>query len=228
MTLRYRAILFDAGGTLLFLDYPRLAAVVQAACAAGPEAETLRAAAAAAARELEQDNGSEGERAARYLRALFLHAGLDPAHWEAAQAALYRAHREQHLWSGGEPATGGALARLRDAGFRLGVVSNSDGRVAHALAAAGLAQHFDVVVDSRIAGVEKPDPRIFLLALDQLGVEPAEALYVGDVYEVDVVGARNAGLAAALVGVTDADGVPGVLCVRSVADLVNELLGAST
>lgn len=223
--LKYRAVLFDAGGTLLFLDYPRLAEVVQAGAGAGPDAAALRGAAIPAARELERDTGSEGERAARYLRALFRHAGLADGAWDAAQAALYAAHRERHLWSGGRSDTGAALARLRHAGVQLGVVSNSDGRVAHALAEAGLAQHFDVIVDSRAAGVEKPDPRIFHLALDQLGVAPGDALYVGDVYEVDVVGARSAGLSAALVG---GEPVPGVLCATSVAELVDILLGAST
>src|SRR5918995_5785358 len=95
--LKYRAVLFDAGGTLLFLDYPRLAEVVRAGAGAGPDAVALRGAAAPAARELERDTGSEGERAARYLRALFRHAGLADGAWDAAQAALYAAHRERHL-----------------------------------------------------------------------------------------------------------------------------------
>ena len=85
-----------------------------------------------------------------------------------------------------------------------------------------------MIVDSRVAGVEKPDPRIFHIALEQLDVAPGDALYVGDVYEVDVVGARNAGLAAALVGAADAGDMPGVVRADTVADLVNVLLGAST
>ena len=43
-------------------------------------------------------------------------------------------------------------------------------------------------------GVEKPDPRIFHLALKELGVKPGEAVHVGDFYQVDVLGARKAGL----------------------------------
>ena len=222
--LKYRAILFDAGGTLLFLDYERLAAAVAAACGGGPSAARLRDAAPRAALELEQDNGNEGERAARYLRTLCVGAGLPPEQWPAAESALYAAHRERHLWSGGDAETGAALARLRAAGLRLGVVSNSDGRVEQALKSAGLGGHFDVIVDSRIAGVEKPDPRIFHAALDRLGIEPAAALYVGDVYEVDVVGARNAGLDAALVGVAEAAGIAGVACARNVSELVDTLL----
>ena len=84
-----------------------------------------------------------------------------------------------------------ALARLRAAGIRLGIVSNSDGRVEQALEAAGLRDYFDVVVDSALVGVEKPDPAIFRAALDALGVAAGEALYVGDLYEVDVLGARR-------------------------------------
>ncbi len=96
--------------------------------------------------------------------------------------------------------------------------------MAQALDSAGLGEHFEVVVDSKLAGVEKPDPRIFRAALEQLGIEPAAALYVGDVYEVDVVGARAAGLDAALVGSDTAAAPTGVPWSPSVSDLVNTLL----
>jgi putative hydrolase of the HAD superfamily len=135
-------------------------------------------------------------------------------------------HRARHLWSAGDRRTAPALARLRRAGARLGVVSNSDGRVREALAAAGLLDAFDVVVDSAEAGVEKPDPRIFHLALEPLGIAPAEALHVGDVREVDVAGARRAGLAAALVG-PGAVGDDDILAAATVADLVESLLAES-
>ena len=59
---------------------------------------------------------------------------------------------------------------------------------------AGIRDAFELVIDSQLVGVEKPDPRIFAIALERLGLPPAAALYVGDIYEVDVVGARRAGL----------------------------------
>jgi putative hydrolase of the HAD superfamily len=106
------------------------------------------------------------------------------------------------------------------------VVSNSDGRVEEALVAAGLRDCFDVVLDSALVGVEKPDPAIFRAALAALGVAPDEALYVGDLYDVDVVGARAAGMEAVLL-VPDAAGPgPGPDCRRisSLAVLADDLL----
>jgi putative hydrolase of the HAD superfamily len=221
--LRYRAVLFDAGGTLLFLDHARIAERLSTVCGARLTPAMLDQAAPAAALALDQAAGTDGERAARYLEVLCLSAGLPAARWVAARRELHAMHRERHLWSGGEPRNAAALERLRERGIRLGVVSNSDGRVEDALRAAGLADYFDVIVDSSVAGVEKPDPRIFAAALEPLGVAPADALYVGDVYEVDVVGAHAAGLAAALVG-PNAGTVADVPSAPTVADLIGALL----
>jgi FMN phosphatase YigB (HAD superfamily) len=62
----------------------------------------------------------------------------------------------------------------------------------------GLAEYFSVIVDSHVVGFEKPDPRIFHWALQRTGVTPNEAVYVGDFYSLDVVGARRVGLDAIL------------------------------
>lgn len=223
--MRYRAILFDAGGTLLFLDHARIAERLNAVCGARLTKAGLDEAAPGAAQALEQAAGSDGERAARYLEVLCLSAGLPASRWLEARTALYAMHRERHLWSAGEGRTADALARARERGIVLGVVSNSDGRVDDALRAAGLRDYFDVVVDSSIVGVEKPDPRIFLAALEQLGVAAGDALYVGDVFEVDVAGARAAGMAAALVGPNA--GAADIRSAATVADLVDELLAAA-
>jgi putative hydrolase of the HAD superfamily len=214
-----RAVLFDAGNTLIALDYARLAAGIRAATGRAVAADQLRERAAEAAAWLEQGQGREQERAVAFLESLFLMCGVLPEELPAVRTEVVRLHQERHLWIGVEPGTVEALARLRDAGLRLGVVSNSDGRVAHALEAAGLRAYFDVVVDSTVAGVEKPDPRIFAVALDALGVEPAAAVYVGDVYEVDTVGARRAGMHAVLLD--PAAGRPGadVPAIRSLAEL---------
>jgi putative hydrolase of the HAD superfamily len=79
-------------------------------------------------------------------------------------------------------------------GPRRAVVSNSDGRAEWHLEHTGTRAGLELVVDSQIEGVEKPDPRIFHIALDRLGVAAARALYVGDIRSVDEVGARAAGM----------------------------------
>jgi HAD superfamily hydrolase (TIGR01509 family) len=160
---------------------------------------------------------TDRERARVYLEALFTGAGVPADRMEEVARTLRRLHEEWHLWCRTAPGTAEALDRLRAAGLRLGVVSNSDGRVEEALTAAGIRDRFDLVLDSALVGVEKPDPAIFRAALTALGVAPGEALYVGDLYDVDVVGARAAGIDAVLL-VPDA-AAPGPEC-RRVASLV--------
>jgi putative hydrolase of the HAD superfamily len=173
---------------------------------------------------MEQASGSDQHRAAAYLEALFLLGGVPRERLGEVRSCLRRMHHERHLWSSVAERSAESLQRLRAAGLRLGVVSNSDGRVEQALEAAGLRNYFDVVIDSALVGLEKPDPRIFHAALDALGVAPGEALYVGDLYEVDVIGARAAGMEAVLLG--DPERVPDRACrsVRSLETLVNDLL----
>jgi putative hydrolase of the HAD superfamily len=224
MPASLKAVLFDAGNTLLFLDYDRMAAAVGAALGVPLDPARLAGAAGDAARAAERARGEDRDRARVYLEALFTGAGVPAARMEEVRGCLQRLHRENHLWCRLAAGTRAALDRLRAGGLRLGVVSNSDGRVEEALVAAGLRDCFDVVLDSALVGVEKPDPAIFRAALAALGVAPAEALYVGDLYDVDVVGARAAGMEAVLL-VPDAAG-PGPDCRRisSLAALADDLL----
>jgi len=85
------------------------------------------------------------------------------------------------------------LARLGRR-YRLGVVSNFYGNLAAVCRDAGIAALFGVLVDSTQAGVSKPDPRIFELALDGLGVSATEAVFVGDSPGRDMHGARRTGM----------------------------------
>ena len=90
------------------------------------------------------------------------------------------------------------LQALRTAGKRLGVITNGQNEwQAQKLEALDLGDRFDVVLISEAEGLRKPDPRIFARALDRMGVEPSEAMFVGDHPDVDIAGARAAGLAAA-------------------------------
>jgi putative hydrolase of the HAD superfamily len=218
-----RAVLFDAGNTLVFLDYDRLAQGVGSGLGLPLTGPDLARHAAAASQAMERVTGSDQQRAATYLEALFRLGGVPAERMGEVRDCLARMHAERHLWCSIRDHTREALERLRSAGLRLGVVSNSDGRVEEALRAAGLSDYFDVVIDSSLVGVEKPDPRIFQAALDALAVRPEESLYVGDLYEVDVVGARAAGIEAVLLAASPG---PGQSCrtAATLDDLVNTLL----
>lgn len=94
-----------------------------------------------------------------------------------------------------------ALRSLSTAGYKLAVVSNAWGTMAQWLEQAKVCSVSDdelprvaAVIDSHLVGIEKPDPRIFQLALDQLGVASDRSLYVGDTVRFDVNGAVAAGL----------------------------------
>jgi putative hydrolase of the HAD superfamily len=173
---------------------------------------------------MERAAGSDQERAAAYLETLFRLAGVPAQRMGEVRECLARLHAERHLWCSVREQTHESLSRLRDAGLRLGIVSNSDGRVEQALAEAGLREYFDVVIDSSLAGIEKPDPAIFRAALDALGVDPDEALYVGDLYEVDVVGARAAGIEAVLLSARSSPPDRQCRTAASIAELVDALL----
>jgi putative hydrolase of the HAD superfamily len=95
-----------------------------------------------------------------------------------------------------------ALLALEAAGYALAIVSNAEGTMEAQLAEhrvcsvdGGAVAQVAVVIDSHVVGVEKPDPRIFHLALDVLGVEPHRCVYLGDTVLFDVEGARAAGIA---------------------------------
>ena len=116
---------------------------------------------------------------------------------------LVRNTQNSANWDQMRPGTREALDRIRSR-FRIAVISNSDGRIDQALTQSGLRDCFETVTDSGNIGVEKPRREIFEAALKTTGATPDESLYVGDVYSVDYVGSRNAGMQAVLFDVADA------------------------
>jgi putative hydrolase of the HAD superfamily len=79
--------------------------------------------------------------------------------------------------------------------YNLGLITNGPGAIQRAkIERFGLADYFDVLIISGEVGVAKPDPAIFMLALERLGVGPAEALFVGDMLKYDLLGAEAAGI----------------------------------
>ncbi len=101
------------------------------------------------------------------------------------------------------PGTRDALDRIGQ-NFRIAVISNSDGRIEQVLSNCGIATCFESITDSGTVGVEKPRAEIFEAALRAMKARAGESLYVGDLYSVDYVGARNAGMEAVLFDVAGA------------------------
>ncbi|HXD98924.1 MAG TPA: HAD family hydrolase [Candidatus Acidoferrum sp.] len=197
-----RAVVFDAGHTLLEMDYGELTAYLRSRGHDLGEA-TVRDAERRARVRLDVERAAQPTRErtgeGRYVRYLVEYLGITDdaergaiAEWRRGfNAPIGLCHRAD-----GEAAT--ALQRARDIGLVVGVISNSNGSVRRALEGAGLAVHLQFVIDSSVVGVAKPDPRIFALGLRAAGTTPEQTLYIGDSYFVDVVGARRAGLGAML------------------------------
>jgi HAD superfamily hydrolase (TIGR01509 family) len=141
----------------------------------------------------------------------------------AALVELHAYHQQANWWESAPAEVRPALAALRARGLRLVVVSNANGRLHHLLERIGLLDAFDLVFDSHHEGVEKPDPRYFQIALDRSGAEAARTIHVGDLYHVDVVGARAAGITPVLFDVADL--YPDADCrrVRSLRQLAEEM-----
>jgi HAD superfamily hydrolase (TIGR01549 family) len=91
------------------------------------------------------------------------------------------------------------LGSLQDRGYTLGIISNISCRLPELLKQLGIAPYFDFAIASDVFGVSKPDSRIFEEALRRGNVDASRAIHVGDSYEADVVGARNAGITPILI-----------------------------
>lgn len=195
-------VLFDAGGTLVYLDYAFLAwELRRAGIAVSPRA--IRLAEYAAKAEIDRRllgtvADTDETRRRPYFVALLDHLGVESTLADVLIERFDAAHKHDNLWRKMLPSTPAILAELRKRGFTLGVISNADGRINSILQKCGLTGLFDTVIDSHDVGVEKPDPRIFALALDRLHTRPDQALYVGDIYGIDIVGSERAGLHAVL------------------------------
>ncbi len=112
---------------------------------------------------------------------------------------LWSSHLEHNLYSKVPAGFAPAMRELRAAGFKVAVVSNSEGMLDQLFAKLGILDCFDTVVDSAKVGVEKPDARIFEIACERTKTTPARALHLGDTMATDIDGARNAKMRCAMV-----------------------------
>ena len=223
-------VFLDAGGVLVNPNWDRVAAALGRHGVA-VTAAALEAAEPHAKKQLDTGQAiqatNDSTRGWLYFNLVLQHAGLalSPA-TEAALKELAEYHAQHNLWESVPSEVPDALDRLRQAGHRLVVVSNSNGTLRKIFTRLDLARHFDVLIDSSDVGVEKPDPRIFQLALERAGARPETTLHAGDFFHVDVVGARAAGLQAWLIDAAGLYADHDVTRVPSLAALVDRLLAA--
>jgi putative hydrolase of the HAD superfamily len=194
------AVLLDAGGVLLDLDYAYLRRLLEARHCAATEAQLSHAESLARTQidRTVRAGGRVRDSWRDYFRLILAQASLPASEHDAVIDSLWDAHQRVGLWTVATPDGPAIVAELKRRGLRLGVVSNAEGLVARDLDRAGYQGMFETVVDSHLVGVEKPDPAIFAIALERMTLRPEAALFVGDVPSVDVAGARAAGLAPIL------------------------------
>jgi putative hydrolase of the HAD superfamily len=198
----------DAGNTVVFLDHARVA---ESSAPLGFRTDAQSLARAEGATKLALERGEELDvawsQSHRYaargwgktVGTMLARAGLPPARVPELLDALWPQHCEHNFWSRVPAGLVEALSLARQAGVRIAVVSNSEGMLESLFHRLGILGAMDLVVDSGIVGVEKPDPRIFRVALDHFGAAPERALHLGDNFSTDVLGARAAGIRVALV-----------------------------
>ncbi len=215
-----RYIFFDVGNTLLFPNRARMLAPVPAD--RHPTLERWQALERRTKQEFDQgmidgkvDHSFWWTFHTYLLREI---KALD----DGVRDALVENTQNSANWDQILPGTRDALERIRQ-DYAIGVISNADGKIDAVLRRCGIADCFESITDSGIVGQEKPHPAIFAAALREMKAEAAESLYVGDMYSVDYVGARSAGMEAILFDVAGAYREQEFARVESLAGLQNWL-----
>lgn len=190
-----RYIFFDVGNTLLFPNRARLLAPLPAD--QHPTLDTWQALERRTKHEFDQGQ-MEGRVDHSFWWTFHTHLlqqlnAMD----EAIRHTLVTNTQNSANWDQILPGTREVLERLKQQ-YSIAVISNSDGKIDAVLRRCGIVDCFASITDSGIVGHEKPHPAIFETALRQMNADPAESLYVGDVYSVDYLGATNVGMQAVL------------------------------
>lgn len=196
----FEAIFFDVGNTLLFPNYRLVELVLSAHGILIPAERLFQLDCALRDRynRLSRSGQDTSELWDRHWANLLSEAGA-PEHLLGIIAGeLMMMSDRDMLWTEVTDGARELLGELKASRVALGVISNSEGRVDVFLQKAGLLGFFDFVIDSAVVGVRKPDRAIFEMALEKAGARPDRSLHVGDSYQIDVMGARGAGIQPAL------------------------------
>ena len=192
--MRFRAVFFDAGETLVHPapSFPELFARVVTEQGHPREPVAISEGLTMVSDEFRRASREQAlwtttpERSRRFWLGVydrFLEV-LDLPRGDGLADTLYRAFTDRANYAAFDDVTP-TLVGLRDAGLALGVISNYEAWLEDLLADLGLTRLLPIRVVSGVEGVEKPDPAIFLLALERAGLSAAEVVYVGDVPDFD-------------------------------------------
>lgn len=200
--MAFETLFLDAGGVLVFPNWTRVSTVL-AEHRIQVDPASLAAGEPQVRRRIDEPglirSAPDEKRGRQYFDLVLDAAGVpQSAARDEALNALRAYHARHNLWESVPSVVVPALERLRRLGLRIGIVSNANGTLCALFDRLGLAGCVDCVIDSADVGVEKPDARIFERALERLGARRETTVHVGDMYHVDVVGARAAGLHAML------------------------------
>lgn len=127
-----------------------------------------------------------------FMRTLLERCGLPAERANELAEWFWSEQPKVNLWRKPIPGMFELAIELRERGIPIGIVSNSEGKLKELAEELGHASTFQVIADSGVIGIEKPDPRIFRVAADALGVSTEDIVHVGDSWEADIVGAMNA------------------------------------
>jgi HAD superfamily hydrolase (TIGR01509 family) len=217
-------VFLDAGGVLLFPNWTRIQDAL-ARQGLAVDADLLARAEPRARKQLDDrrtiGTTTDASRGWLFFDLILEQAGVLPSpQTAAALTELHAYHRANNLWEFVPAGVRPALAALREHGLRLVVVSNANCTLRAHMDRLGLSAHVDIVIDSCDEGVEKPDPRLFQIALERARARAETTIHVGDIYQIDVVGARAAGIRGVLLDETGLHANADCDRVSSLAELV--------
>jgi putative hydrolase of the HAD superfamily len=230
-----RAVLFDAGETLVHPapSFPELFTRVLSTrgIERSPEA-VIEASRAVFHRfsEAARDNDlwtTSPEASARFWKSVYARMirELDIGAADGLADTLYEAFTDQRNYALFDDVAA-TLDALEAAGLALGIVSNFEAWLEDLLGSLGVRERFGVRVISGREGIEKPDPRIFTLAIERLGIDARDVAYVGDNPEFDIAPAHALGMTPVLIDrrgrFPDADGIR-ITDLRELAPIVREV-----
>ena len=224
-------VFLDAGGVLVYPNWWRISDAL-AAQGVSVSTEALMRADPIARRELDDrrivGGTTDASRGWLFFDLILRHAGVQASDATAAALSeLHAYHTASNLWEYVPADVVPAVEALKRRGLRLVVVSNANGTLRAHMDRLDMTRRFDCVLDSADEGVEKPDPRFFEIALERSGATRATTIHVGDLYHIDVIGARNAQLRGVLLD--EADLRPDADCprVRTLDELVQLVAGGA-